>query len=826
MEDLQRTLALQNVVVDSGGIDLPTERLRIEQSGAFSTPEDIADLVIRGKSVSNLAVSDELIRLRDIATIRRGYVEPPIWQMRYNGQPAIGMALSNVPGANVVDLGQNVEARMDELMEVLPVGVELHKIAWQSDLVSESIVDFMVSLIQAVAIVLVVLWLAMGFRVAAIVGMCGLVFTILVSFMVMDIWGIDLQRMSLGALIIAMGMMVDNAIVVVDGMLVRLQQGMNRVKAAAEAATLPSIPLLGATIIAVMAFYPIYASEESAGEYCATLFQVVAVSLMLSWVLSITITPLVCIWALPDPTGSSDADPYAGRLYRMFASVLAAAMRFRIAMMGLLIACLFGALFAFGWIDRTFFPNSARLQLMVDYWAPQGTRIQTVSGDLARIEEELLGDERVDSVSAFIGQGPPRFYLPVEPEMPYSSYAQLIVNLKSLDGLNDLIPDLDSWLHDNVPQALTTVRRYGLGPSETWTVEARISGPAIADGAKLRELANQAQEIMRRSEHAKVVRTNWRQQVKKVKAYFAQERARWSSVSRSDIGRATRGAFDGYPVGQYRERDKLYPIILRQTEDEREMAAAKLPVLQVLPTLSTEAVPLMQVADPIAIEWEDAIIWRFDRRRTITVQAIAPDGTPASNLLSDVRADLESMELPPGYQLEWGGEYESSRDAQESLIPGIVPAMGIMALIIVGLFNAFRPPLIIVCVIPFAMIGVSIGLLSTGQPFGFLALLGAMSLAGMMVKNAIVLLDQINIEKAEGKSDYDAVMMAALSRLRPVVLAAATTVLGVIPLLGDVFWVAMAVTIMFGLAFGTVLTMMVIPMLYGIFYRIPVPGKS
>jgi len=825
MEDLQRTLAQQNIVVDSGGIDLPKERLRIEQSGAFATPEDIGNLVIRGRSITNLATSDELIRIKDIATVSRGFIEPAMWEMRYNGQPALGMAISNVPGANVVDMGRNADARLTELIADLPIGIEVHKIAWQSDLVEESIVTFMVSLAEAVAIVLVVLWLAMGLRVALIVGLCGLVFTILASFLVMSLWGIDLQRMSLGALIIAMGMMVDNAIVVVDGMIVRLQQGMDRVKAAIESATLPSMPLLGATVIAVMAFYPIFASEEGAGEYCATLFQVVAVSLLLSWVLSVTITPLVCIWFLPQPARSGSEDPYDAGFYRVFGSLLTSAMRHRFAVMGVLFATLAGSIVAFGWIDRSFFPNSARLQIMVDYWAPEGTRIQTTSSDLIRIEEKLQSDNRVASVSAFIGQGPPRFYLPVEPELPYSSYAQLIVNLKSLEGLNELIPELDAWMQENIPEALTTVRRYGLGPSETWTVEARISGPAIADAAVLRSLANEVQDRISQSDYVKVVRTNWRQQVKKIAVEYAQERARWSSVSRSDIARATKRAYDGYAIGQYREKDKLYPILLRQTDEERKAAAGELPLLQVLPSFSSEAVPLLQVAEPIEIQWEDSIIWRFDRRRTVTVQAITRDGVPASRLQRDVRGAVEEIELPPGYKLEWGGEFESSRDAQQSLIPGVVPAAGIMALIIIALFNAFRPPLIIVCVIPFALIGVSIGLLATGQPFGFLALLGAMSLVGMMVKNAIVLLDQVNIEKAAGKSDYDAVMVAALSRLRPVVLAAATTVLGVIPLLPDVFWVAMAVTIMFGLAFGTVLTMIVIPLLYAMFFRVSVPGK-
>lgn len=835
LEQVQATLAGQNMVVDSGGVDLPTERLRIDQTGAFLSPEDIGDLVIRGSNLSptqlaegawDTSGSDEVIRIRDIGKVRRGTVEPPHNMMRFDGQPAIGIAIANVPRANIVDLGRALDQRLADLTTNLPVGIETHKVSWQSDLVDESIRQFMVSLAQAVAIVLVVLWLFMGFSTAMVVGMCGLIFVILGSFLVMWLWGIDLQRMSLGALIIAMGMMVDNAIVVADGVLVRIGEGMDRTKAAIEAATLPSWPLLGATVIAVMAFYPIYASNESAGEYCASLFQVVAVALLLSWVLSVTVTPLMCIWLLPQPKhATGGADPYSGAMFRTFRGVLGAAIRVRWLFVVAMVALLAVSLWGFQFIDRTFFPDSARLQLMIDYWAPQGTKIQATSANVRPLEEHLMADDRVTAVCTFIGQGPPRFYLPVEPEKPYGSYAQLIVNLKSLDGLNTLLPEMQAWADENVPEALSIVRRYGLGPSKTWTVEARISGPAVASAKELRSLADQCADIMLASPYASVVQTDWRERVKKVVVDYNQERARWSGVSRDNVARTTKRAYDGYPVGQYREGDKLLPILLRNTEEERARAAGSLPSLQVHPSFSASTVPLSQVTSGVDVKWEDSIIWRRDRRRTITVQARTPDGTPASLLLDDVRDQVEAIQMPPGYSLEWGGEYESARDSQQSLIPGIVPALVIMAITVVALFNAFRPPLIILCVIPFAMIGVTIGLLATGQPFGFLALLGAMSLVGMMVKNAIVLLDQVNIEKAAGKSDYNALVDASSSRLRPVLLAAGTTVLGVIPLLKDVFWVAMAVTIMFGLAFGTLLTMVLLPVLYACFYRVVSPTR-
>ncbi|MGI9456052.1 MAG: efflux RND transporter permease subunit, partial [Aeoliella sp.] len=610
IEQIQNTLVQQNLVVDSGGVDLPTDRFRIEQTGAFSSPEDIGELVVVSSGIDSAFAGtesdDEVIRIKNIGTIRRGYLEPPINEMRFNGQPALALSISNVLGVNIVDLGKAIDARIAEWMSEQPIGIEIHRVSWQGDQVSEAINAFMISLLQAVMIVLVVLWVAMGFRTAIVVGLGGLVFVILMSFLVMAVWGIDLQRMSLGALIVAMGMMVDNAIVVADGILVRIEQGMDRTKAAIEAATLPASPLLGATVVAVMAFYPIYASPESAGEYCESLFQVVAIALLLSWILSVTVTPLMCIWLLPEPKQSdAERDPYAGILYTMFRGMLQLAIRLRWLVVAGLVTLLVVALGAFGLIDRTFFPDSARLQVMIDYWAPQGTRIQATSADLRRIEERLLADDRVDSVSAFIGQGPPRFYLPVEPEKPYPSYAQLIVNLKDLKGLNQLIPEIDGWLQANVPEANTVVRRYGLGPSDTWTVEARISGPAVANPETLRRLSEEVTGAMKTSAYANIVRTDWRQREKKAVAVYNQERARWSSVSRSNIARASLRAYDGYPVGQFREEDKLLPIMLRSSQDDRERFADAIKSLQIHPTLSSSTVPLSQVTDGVRIEWED-----------------------------------------------------------------------------------------------------------------------------------------------------------------------------------------------------------------------------
>jgi multidrug efflux pump subunit AcrB len=436
-----------------------------------------------------------------------------------------------------------------------------------------------------------------------------------------------------------------------------------------------------------------------------------------------------------------------------------------------------------------------------------------------------LDQPGVVDVSTFIGRGPPRFYLPVNPEDPYPSYAQLIVNTESLSDVDMGIAAITPWIEQNAPQALVRVRKYGVGSWDDWPFEARFSGPAAADPEVLRELADQGIAILEASPYAREVRTNWRNRVRRMVPQYNQERGRWAGVDRADLASATKRSFDGVPVGLYREGDDLIPIVFRDTEEGRATAASDLGRVQVLPTLSTESVPLSQVTDGIAVEWEDPLIWRWNRRRAITVQA-SPNDATAPTLMQEVRAAFEDIALPPGYTLEWGGEYDSARESQEALIPGLVPAMVIMLTIIVVLFNALRPALLIVLILPFAAVGITFGLLVTGSPFGFMALLGAMSLSGMIIKNVVVLLDQVDFNLGEGMSPYQAVVESAVSRLRPVVNAAATTVFGIIPLLQDVFWVSMAVTIMFGLAFATVLTMVLVPVLYAILYRVQAPEPA
>ena len=829
---VEATLRQQNFVVDGGHIDVQDRRLRIAPGGAFTSAADIAALPIRASTLDDAqagaagaARSSELIQIRDIGTVREAYLTPPSTLMRFDGRTAIGLAISNVPGVNIVDMGRAVDARLEELIADLPIGIEVRRVHWQSAVVDDAVKGFLVSFAQAVAIVLVVLTIGMGLRLSIIIGV-ALIGTILGSFLLMAVLGIDLQRMSLGALIIALGMMVDNAIVVADGFVVRLQQGMDRVKAAVESASQPSIPLLGATVVAVMAFYPIAASDENAGEYCASLFSVVAISLLVSWLISVTLTPLQCLDMLPTPkSAGGDADPYSGALFRGFRRVLELAIRARVLTILFTVGLLAVSVAGFGNVSKLFFPDSSMTKFMVNYWAPEGSRIQATSADLEVVEQRLLADERVEAVATFVGAGPPRFYLPVQPEQNYASYGQLVVNVKDYREIDDLIAELHPWLEERFPDVQMPIQKFGVGPSETWKFEVRISGPSDADPAVLRTLAGKVEAILAEAPLAGMQRVDWRQQVQTLTPVYDQERGRWAGVSRADLADATKQGFDGRSVGLLRQGDDLVPIILRNSEADRRRVGA-VDVLPVQPAGATAAVPLSEVTSELDLRWENPQIWRRDRRRTITVQANPVLGVTLPALRASVVDQVEAIEMPPGYTLEWGGEHESSTDSQASLLPGVLPAAVIIAFIVVGLFNAFRPPLVILFTIPFVFIGITAGLLGTGAAFGFVALLGAMSLVGMMIKNAIVLLDEVNLNLERGLDPYEAVIQAALSRLRPVGLAAGTTVLGVIPLLQDVFWIGLAVTVMAGLAFGTVLTMVLVPVLYALFYRLKAPAAA
>jgi len=808
------TLSDQGAVVPDGRIHIGEQHVRIAATGAFDSLDEMGDVLIRGQG------SDSMIRLADVATITRGYADPPRDLLLFDGQPAIGLGVATVEGGNVVSTGQAVMARLAELEDQQPLGMTLDPIYFQADVVTKAVNGFLVSLAEALVIVVGLLMIFMGLRSGLLIG-AVLLLDILGTFVYMSIADISLQRISLGALIIALGMLVDNAIVVTEGLLVRLQRGMDRLEAASRSVKETMWPLLGATIVAILAFASISVSDDASGEFLSSLFLVVASSLLLSWVLAVTVTPLLGVMFLTASTKEEAVDPYDRPFFHAYRNFLALSIRRRWLTLTVMTAMLFSAVFGFGYVKQSFFPESGQPQFYVDFWKAEGTHIKDTETDVREITDWLLKQEGVESVTGFVGRGGSRFMLTYAPEMPSTAYAQLLITVDDAKNIDTLRESTDRYLAGGFPTAEYQIHRFVFGTGGGSKIEARFKGD---DPEVLRRLAEEAKAIIRPDANTKNVRDDWRQRVPVIRPEFAEAEARQAGVSRNDLASSLQVVTTGVMAGVYREGDTLLPIIFRVPEDERT-TVGQLDSAQVWSSTTGRAVPVKQVTTEMKTEWEDPIIRRYDRRRTITVKADPRHGV-ASSVFERLRPQIEAIELPAGYELEWGGEYESSGDANRMLMASVPLFFSLMVLIVVALFNTIKQPLIIFMTVPLAIIGVTAGLLLTGQPFGFVALLGFLSLSGMLIKNSVVLLDQIDLNLETGQTPFEAVLDAGVSRLRPVAMAALTTVLGMTPLIFDVFWRGMAVTIMAGLTFATVLTLVVVPVLYAVFYRVYSPERE
>jgi len=802
-------LQQKGVVANGGRAKVGNEFVTLTPSGGLNSVGDFQELLIRGNN-------GRQIYLRDVANVSRGYVDPPSAEIRHDGRVGIGLGISTVSGGNVVTMGEGLQQRMAELEGQRPVGIEFGIVSMQSEAVATAISGFVNSLMQAVAIVIAVLLVFMGLRTGLLIGFV-LVLTIAGSFLFLNPMGVALERISLGALIIALGMLVDNAIVVVDGVLIRLQKGESAETAASTVVKQSAWPLFGATVIAILAFAAIGTSDDSTGEFCRSLFQVVMVSLLLSWITAVTVTPLLCVMFLKKPkTTSPNDDPYGGGFYARYTNFLRWCIRRRYLSTATVVGVFAIAIWGFSFVDQSFFPNSTRPQFTVDFWMPQGTHIDTTRSNAESVEKVLLEKEGVTHVTTTVGQGALRFLLTYGPEQRNSAYAQFLVDVDDYRIIPDLLPSIESQLQQQFPDALAYAAPFQLGPGSSGKIQARLSGP---DANELRRLANEVESVYRSDPDAKAIRTDWRQRVKAVSAVIADEQANLNGISRSMVASTMQQGFQGLTAGLYRERDLLLPIIARANDAQRNEIES-LASLQVWSTVAQQMIPLRQVVSHFETSFEDEIIQRRDRKRTLTVYA-DPNRGMASDLFARIRPQVEAIPLPAGYSMEWGGEYEDSGKAQAGLAASIPIFVFAMILVTIMLFNSLKQPLVIWMCVPLAVVGVSAGLLITGQPFGFMALLGFLSLIGMLIKNAIVLVDQINVELGDGKTMVPAIVDSGASRLRPVAMAALTTALGMIPLIFDAFFVSMAITIIGGLLFATVLTMVVLPVFYALVFNAP-----
>ncbi len=807
LEAVYDTLAQRNLVVPSGNVRIGREYVEISPTGNVESVESLGDLFIKG------ATGKRLVPLRDIADIRRGYADPPAQIMRYNSQNAITMGVSMVSSGNVVDLGMAIDAKLESLTAQTPIGIIVTPIYYQPKRVEQAVDAFAISLGEAVAIVIIVLLLFMGMQSGMLIGAILLI-TICGSFIFIKMAGVALERISLGALIIALGMLVDNAIVIVEGLLIRYQEGKNRLEAAIEVVNQNKWPLLGATIIAIMAFAGIGLSQDSVGEFCRSLFIVLCISLAMSWLTAMTITPMLCDMFL-HPKINEGEDIYGGRFYRWYRLLLEYCLHRRIGTMLTLVAMLAVSIYGFGFIKQNFFPASTQPRFFIHYWLPQGTDIRSTSDDLKNIEKSFAEDERIKSVTTFTGSGGPRFILTYNPEKPNTSYGMLLVEVNDYHQIDEIIEHYKQKIAAEYPDAEAKLKKFRLGPGRDSSVEVRFSGP---DTHVLRELSLRAQEIMQNSGNAESIRDDWRQEVKVVKPVISEAQAKLAGITRPALANTIKMFFSGTTVGVYRDGDSLLPITARMPESER-MDIQEIGNVQVFSPIAGRMIPVEEIVSDFKTEMELGTLKTRNRMLTVTTACEPIKGFPSA-FFKKIRPQIETMELPLGYSMAWGGEHEDSSDAQKSLAKSLILPVTIMILITIMLFNNLLNPLIIWLTVPLAIIGVSSGLLLTGEPFGFMALLGFFSLSGMLIKNGVVLLDQIKLELSEGKEPYHAIIDASISRIRPVSMAAATTILGMIPLVADAFFSAMAVTIMSGLAFATILTLIVVPVLYAMFYKI------
>ncbi|MDO4584371.1 MAG: efflux RND transporter permease subunit [Planctomycetia bacterium] len=839
-------LGRQNLSMDAGQMNVAGETIRITPSGKFQSVEEIGDMVIMGTlsgvvtdtlqtssrhltsggmvtgllhqqtsttADGGISQSPQQIRLKDIATIRRVAIDPPSEICRLNGKPSIAIAISPQPNGNVIRMGERVRQKSQEILERFPVGYTLDVVAYQPDNVNIAIHAFMKNLYEAVIIVTVVVMVAMGWRSGLLIT-SSLLIVILATMCTLLPMGVVLQRTSLGAFIVALGILVDDAVVVGDLILVRMQRGMERAQACIEGANRASTQLLGATIVGMLAFLPIYLSPDMTGEYCGSLFLVVAISLAISWFVAMLQTPVVYYLFVHIHPEKGQKDPHGGPVYRAYRHGLAWTLRNRTVALGIILAALAISMVEFRHVKQIFFPRAQRTQFMVDYWLPQGASIHSVVSDVAEIERYLLQQEGVVNVATFAGGGPPRFYLPYEPQFPNSSYGQLVVNVESITDVDRLLEPTEQWLKTHFPQAQTRTQRFAMGPTTPYEVEARFRGP---ETEVLRKLSEQAEEVFRHSLLAKNVNHNWRQKIPTLSAEFSQIRGQRAGLTRANMILSLHWATSGVPVASFSDGEKNLPILVRGLPSERDDIAnvENIPVWGLLPGNAA----LGELVSEMPLIWEDGEIHRRDRVPTMTVGADAL-GCQWTDLLQSVRPEIEAIPLPTGYSLEWGGQYEQSEKATKAVLGQLPIALIFMAIIVVALFNGLRQPLIIVLTFPLAMIGITFGLLLFDKPFGFMALLGVMSLLGMVVRNGVVLMDQIDEELAKGDSPYQAVLDASVERMRPVVVAAMTVVVGMIPLLRDPLFDSMATAVMFGLIVSTFLTLFVVPILYTILFRI------
>ena len=809
MADIARAFEAQNKVVDAGGIDVGSNRLRIESTGNFYSLDDIRNLTIVSRT-------GEHFRLADITRIEESYQTPASNLMHINGQPAVGIAISTVPTGNVVDMAAAVKESLQQMSGSMPEGFELVTLYDQGYESAVANQGFILNLIISVLTVVAILLFFIGFKNGLLIG-SGLVFSIFATLIVMLCTDIALQRMSLAAIIIAMGMLVDNAIVVSDSALVNMQRGMRKRVAIMRACSSTALPLLAATVIAILTFLPIYFSPHITGELLSSLVIVIGVSLMFSWVFALTQTPFFIqeFVRRPRPEELKSA-LFDGKYYNMFRRSLHWVIKHRYATIACMVLLLVLSAWSFKFIPKVFVPALDKQYFTVDVWLPEGSNIDETGKLAEEMAEYIRTHGEAEMVSTFIGRTPPRYYLSNVAFGPQSNYTQLLVKCHTSEESRRLNAALQDSIRLKFPGPLIKVNKFELSPLTEAVIEARFLGP---DPAVLDSLVGQAIEIMRRNPKVADARNEWGNMALMLRPVYDPVKAGELGITKAQMMQSVKSISDGVPVGIYRDNEKKVPVLLK-SEGYDITDAASLGNFSVWN--GERSAPLSQVTERIETTWEFPQMRTYNRQLSMDAMCGVKPGHTMAEVHGEIRSEIEAMPLPPGYTFFWDSQYKDQGEAMEAIAKYFPLAFLMLIVILVALFDNFRQPIIILCILPLSLIGVAVGMLLTGFDFGFFPIAGWLGLLGMIIKNVIVLIDEINIQRREGVPAYTAVIESTVSRTRPVLMAATTTILGMVPLLFDIAFGGMAATIIFGLTFATLLTLFVTPALYILFYRIKI----
>ena len=800
---LMDTLAAQNAIVPSGVLDAGNEQISVRVSGGFDTQESL-------KSV-NLRQGERFYRLSDIASIRRGYVDPPQAMLRYNGTPAVGLALSMTAGGDVLALGGAVTKRINEIVENLPIGLEPHLVSNQPHVVDEAVGEFTKTLWEAIAIVLGVSFLALGWRPGIVVAI-AIPLVLAITFALMLYFGISLQRISLGALIIALGLLVDDAMIAVEMMIAKLEEGADKISAATFAYTSTAFPMLTGTLVTIAGFVPVGFAASGAGEYCFTLFAVVAIALVVSWVVAVLITPLTGVYILPDKLTSKHGHGGPTAFSRFLDSILRAKYLVLAGTAALFLLSVFGMRF----VQQQFFPASDRPELLVNVTLPQSSSIHATGEIVSRIEDLFKADTDIDYWTFYVGQGAVRFYLPLDAQLTNSFFAQAVVITKGFRERSGVQARLEKALQSGFENALVRVSPLELGPPVGWPLKYRLSGD---DPAKVRDLGLSLASILANDPNVTNINYDWGELSKLVKIDIDQDRARAVGLSSRQIASNINAVLSGTTITQVRDATYLIDVVARAVNAER----ASLETLRSLrlATPSGTSVPLAQIAS-LAYALEPPLVWRRQRQPTVTVQADTTGGLQPITMVTRLEAHVSQFRntLPPGYSVTAGGTAEDSGKAQASIFAVFPLMLFLMVTILMVQLMSFQRLVMVLLTAPLAIIGVAGSLVLFNVPMGFVAILGVISLAGMVIRNSVILIDQIDKHIASGEHPWDAVISATQHRLRPILLTAAAAMLGMIPIAPTVFWGPMAYAVIGGLFVATLLTLVFLPALYVAWFRI------